>query len=66
MLRCRRWPFRHPMISSVGDILEFKFGSELQTIQFLGHLTAFRPYGSADLPSLPQHGRGIRLHDLAS
>lgn len=31
-----------------GDVLELKFGSELQTIQFLGHLTAFRPYGTAD------------------
>src|SRR5260370_29578654 len=30
---------------SVGDVLELKFGSELQTIQFLGHVTAFRPYG---------------------
>ena len=37
----------------VGDILEFKFGSELQTIQFLGHVTAFRPYGSADLHLSP-------------
>jgi hypothetical protein len=33
---------------TLGDIVELKFGSELQTIQFLGHLTAFRPYGSAD------------------
>jgi hypothetical protein len=32
-----------------GDILELKFGSELQTIQFLGHVTAFRPYGTADV-----------------
>lgn len=38
---------------TVGDILEFKFGSELQTIQFLGHVTAFRPYGSADLHLSP-------------
>jgi hypothetical protein len=30
------------------NVLELKFGSELQTIQFLGHLTAFRPYGTAD------------------
>ncbi|MGC1449067.1 MAG: carboxypeptidase-like regulatory domain-containing protein, partial [Candidatus Sulfotelmatobacter sp.] len=37
----------------VGDVLEFKFGSELQTIQFLGHVTAFRPYGSADLHLSP-------------
>jgi len=38
---------------SVGDTLELKFGSELQTIQFLGHLTAFRPFGSADLHLSP-------------
>jgi hypothetical protein len=36
-----------------GDILEFKFGSELQTIQFLGHVTAFRPYASADFHFSP-------------
>ena len=33
---------------TIGDVLEFKFGSELQTVQFLGHLNAFRPYGTAD------------------
>ena len=33
---------------TVGDVVELKFGSELQTIQFLGRVTAFRPYGSAD------------------
>jgi len=38
---------------AIGDILEFKFGSELQTIQFLGHVTAFRPYASADLHLSP-------------
>src|SRR4029077_12533285 len=38
---------------AMGDVLEFKFGSELQTIQFLGHVTAFRPYGSADLHLSP-------------
>ena len=38
---------------ALGDILEIKFGSELQTIQFLGHLNAFRPYGSADLHLSP-------------
>jgi hypothetical protein len=30
----------------VGDVLELKFGSELQTIQFMGRVTAFRPFGS--------------------
>jgi len=38
---------------AVDDVLEFKFGSELQTIQFLGHVSAFRPYGSADLHLSP-------------
>lgn len=38
---------------TVGDVVELKFGSELQTIQFLGHLTAFRPYGEADLHISP-------------
>jgi hypothetical protein len=39
---------------AVGDVLELKFGSELQTIQFLGHVTAFRPYGSVDLHASPE------------
>jgi hypothetical protein len=38
---------------TVGDVLELKFGSELQTIQFLGHVTAFRPYGSLDFHISP-------------
>jgi hypothetical protein len=38
---------------ALGDVLEVRFGSELQTIQFLGHVTAFRPYGSVDLHSSP-------------
>ena len=38
---------------AVSDVLELKFGSELQTIQFLGHVTAFRPYGSIDLHASP-------------
>jgi len=38
---------------ALGDVLELKFGSELQTIQFLGHVSAFRPYGSADLHISP-------------
>jgi len=38
---------------TLGDILELKFGSELQTIQFLGHVSAVRPYGSADLHLSP-------------
>lgn len=38
---------------ALGDVLEFKFGSELQTIQFLGHLNAFRPFASADFHLSP-------------
>jgi|SRR5271165_6847484 len=38
---------------TVGDILELKFGSELQTIQFLGRVNAFRPFGSADVHLTP-------------
>jgi hypothetical protein len=37
----------------MGDVLELKFGSELQTIQFLGHLSAFRPYASANFHLSP-------------
>jgi hypothetical protein len=32
----------------LGDAVELKFGSEVQAIEFLGHLNAFRPYASAD------------------
>jgi hypothetical protein len=38
---------------TLGNILELRFGSELQTIQFLGRVTAFRPFGSADLHLSP-------------
>jgi Carboxypeptidase regulatory-like domain len=31
---------------AIGDMLELKFGSELQSIQFLGRLNALRPFGS--------------------
>ena len=37
----------------LGDVVELKFGSELQTIQFLGHLSAFRPVTSADFHLSP-------------
>src|SRR5256886_16405025 len=33
---------------TVGDVLELKFGSELQTIQFMGRVNTFRPFGSVD------------------
>jgi hypothetical protein len=38
---------------ALGDVVELHFGSELQTIQFLGRVTAFRPFGSADLHFSP-------------
>jgi len=38
---------------TLGDTLEFKFGSELQTIQFMGRVTTFRPFGTADLHLSP-------------
>ncbi len=38
---------------SLGDVLELRFGSELQTIQFMGRVTAFRPFGSAALHLSP-------------
>jgi hypothetical protein len=31
----------------LGDVLELRFGSELQTIQFMGRVNALRPFGSA-------------------
>ena len=32
----------------LADVLELKFGSQVETIQFLGRVTAFRPYASLD------------------
>lgn len=38
---------------ALGDVLELHFGSELQTIQFMGRVSAFRPFGSADVHLSP-------------
>jgi len=38
---------------ALGDTIELHFGSELQSIQFLGHVTAFQPFGSADVHLSP-------------
>jgi len=38
---------------ALGDVLELRFGSELQTIQFMGRVSAFRPFGAADLHLSP-------------
>ncbi len=37
----------------LGNVLELKFGSEMQTIQFLGHVNAFKPFGAADFHLTP-------------
>ena len=37
----------------LANVLELKFGSELQTIQFLGRVNAFKPFASADLHLTP-------------
>jgi hypothetical protein len=36
-----------------GDLLEMTLGSQLQTIQFMGRVNAFRPFGSVDLHISP-------------
>lgn len=35
------------------DVLELNFGSQVESIQFLGQMTTFRPYASADLHLSP-------------
>jgi hypothetical protein len=37
----------------LGDALELKFGSELQSVQFMGRVTTFRPFGTADFHVSP-------------
>jgi carboxypeptidase family protein len=34
---------------ALGDVVELHFGSELQTVQFMGRVTSFSPFGTADL-----------------
>ncbi len=34
---------------TLNNVVELKFGSELQSIQFLNHVSAVRPYGTADV-----------------
>lgn len=38
---------------AVADALELRVGSAVQSVQFLGHATAFRPYASADVHLSP-------------
>jgi len=51
---------------NLGDVVELKFGSELQTIQFLGHVTAFRSSRFGGRSPFAKHSSGIRLYHLAS
>jgi len=37
----------------LGDVVELKFGSELQTIQFMRRVNTFKPFASADLHLAP-------------
>jgi len=57
-----------------GDMLEVQLGSEFQTIEFMGHVHAFRPFGTADLHVSPntvveyQYSSSVpdsRLEDLS-
>jgi hypothetical protein len=34
---------------TVGNVVELHFGSELQTLQFMGRVSTFRPFGTADV-----------------
>lgn len=38
---------------AIGDMMELRLGSELQTIQFMGRVNAFRPFGSVDVHLSP-------------
>ncbi len=38
---------------TLGDFVELNVGSELQSIQFMGRVNAFRPFGSADIHVSP-------------
>jgi Carboxypeptidase regulatory-like domain len=38
---------------TVGDVLELRFGSELQSVQFMDRFTAFQPFATADLHLSP-------------
>lgn len=39
--------------TTLGNFLEFRYGGEFQAVQFLGRVTAFQPWGSADLHLSP-------------
>jgi hypothetical protein len=53
-----------------GDIVELHFGSELQTVQFMGRVNAFQPFGSLDLHLSPdtlveyRYGSSVPTSDI--
>jgi hypothetical protein len=34
---------------TLADFIDLRFGSEYQTIQYMGHVSAYKPFGSADI-----------------
>ena len=46
---------------NIGNVLELKFGSELQTVQFMGRFTSFQPFGTADLHLSPKQFWNIAM-----
>jgi len=40
-------------VMTLGDVVELRFGSEMQTVQFMGRVNAFQPFGSVDLHLSP-------------
>jgi hypothetical protein len=38
---------------TLGDFIQLNFGSELQSVQFMGRVNAFRPFGSVDVHLSP-------------
>jgi len=48
---------------AVDDVLELKFGSELQSIQFLGRVDSVPGPMARLICTFPGHGSGLRLRD---
>ena len=51
---------------ALGDVFELHFGSELQTVQFMGRVSTFRPFGTADVHLDPDTVLRIRLRIFSS
>ena len=39
--------------TTIGDVVELKYGGEMQVVQFMGETSAFRPYGTVDVHLSP-------------